>query len=254
MTSRGRLAGLLVAVSVLGACGEGPPAVGVEDPPTDDAEVGDVDEVAAIEDRPCRPWDTPLDYTPPPDQQPSAVGDGTDVSHRPDIVTTYPPDGTDAEPVPDAITPDWPEEMIGNHPLTALQTWAAEEAPDHFAGAWIDESHEAFVAAFTDDLDRYADDLRERFGEAWWVVEAEWPFAELEQLAELAYQASPDAGIDLDDREMGGPPQPGAIMRALPDERQAQVRVEVIGGDDEALLEVASRLDHPAYCFELQPE
>lgn len=213
------------------ACGPG------EMPPIEDfpgSQGADTD-AAGVDLPGCPSYDAPREYDPPPDQQPATdptittpeliedldVGDGLD---------------DDREPVPEGAAP--PADPT---PISAAQRWASEHAGEHFAGVWFDNDHGAAVIAFTDDLDRYATEIRERFGDGWWVVDAERSAAELHALADAVGQATPDADPGL----------PGSIIGWGPREDRGVVGIDVVGGDDQALAALAAELDDPAYCFSI---
>ncbi|WP_052665229.1 hypothetical protein [Nitriliruptor alkaliphilus] len=230
-----RVAGLAALALVLGACGQGGPTPSV-DPGTDaaapDGGAGADDGATATPvDLPtCPEWDAPRTYDPPPEDQPEPDAALTTANVNPDIPVEA--DGEDAFP--------------GEHGalLGQARDWAEREAPDHYAGLWLDNQHGATVMAFTDEVDRYAAELRERFGAGWWVVRGEHSYADL-----LEVQATVNARMGGGADSVGTPP--GTVVGSgLRDDIQ-RVTVTVVGGDTAALTELAADLDHPAVCFEV---
>jgi hypothetical protein len=184
----------------------------------------------------CPAFDDPRTYSPPPDEQPATDPAITSPELFPDIAIGddepfEPPEGAGAE--------------HGMEVYGAAREWAEAQAPDHFAGMWIDGEHGAAVIAFTDEVERYATEVRERFGPGWWVVEAERSEAELERLQDAVSDDAVWSGLDES--------APGTIVStARLDDRQ-MVEIMVVGGDDEVLAELGARFDHPAYCFVVLP-
>lgn len=214
--------GLTVALLVAACSGGELPGI---DPGVDGTEPGDGNgspTTAPLDLPACPAFDDPRDYSPPPAEQPE-----TDAA----LTSSEPVEDTD---LGEAAAPADPT------PMSAAQRWAEAEAPEDFAGVWFDQDHGAAVIAFTDDLDRYAEEVRRRFGAGWWVVRAEHAAAELRDLTDAVGEVLP---TDAD----GG--QPGSIVSWGPREDRGVVGVEVVGGDDAALAELAASLDDPAYCF-----
>lgn len=227
-------AAIAVATVLVAGCGGDPtPTVepGADGPATDEPVAG-----TPVELPECADWDEERVYTPPAEEQPP-----TD----PDI--TSPELFRDIEPFDDGGS--------GMGGFGAAREWAEREASEHFAGLWIDNHHNAAVIAFTDDVDRYAEEVRDRFGAGWWVVEAEHSYAELERV-QAGIDLSPDGGVaegDLDGEEPSPRTPPGAVVGTALLESQQQVEVTVVGGDDEVLAALAERYDHPAVCFSVLP-
>jgi hypothetical protein len=223
---------LLVTASLLVACATGDGGPTVDDLPsgaTDGDTARDGDTAAPVDLRRCPAWDAPREYDPPAEEQP-------------------PPDPalTGAEPVPDLPTDVEPDTDVGSAPgssvppIEAARSWAVTEARDHFAGVWLDVDHGATVIAFTDDVEAYADEVRERFGAGWWVVTAAHTEAELE---------AAQRGVVA---RMGGDgTRPGDVVGSGIRTDHGVVTVEVVGGDGAVLADLAAQLDHPAICFEL---
>ena len=240
---RTALAGAAGLALVAMACGpselppidDGAPEVQDEEAP----DVQDADTSPTGDDLPeCPSYDAPREYDPPPDQQPDADPALTSPELIEDLdVGDQGGDdgGDDHEPVPEGAAP--PADPT---PMSAAQSWAHEHAADHFAGMWFDGEHGAAVIAFTDDLDRYTTEIRDRFGDSWWVVRGERSVAELHELADAVGEVT---STDVE------PGHPGSIVGWGPREDRGVVGVEVVGGDDQALAQLATQLDDPAYCF-----
>jgi hypothetical protein len=196
-------AALLVALLLLAGCG----APGTGDDLDDTAAGGAPDELPT-----CPSWDEGPTYDPPPSEQPT--------------------------PDPDLTTAD---AGAGPETIAAARAWAEREFPDRFAGTWIDQDEGAAVIAFTGDLGRLATEVRERFGDGWWVVRGDHSYVELQEV-----QQRVTARMGAGGRE-GTPP--GTIVSSGLREDHQLVTVEVVGGDDDALLALAGELSHPAVCF-----
>ncbi len=228
---RTAVAGAVGLALLVAACGS------VEMPPIDDNAPGaqgtDTNETGG--DLPaCPPFDAPRDYDPPPSQQPATDPRITSPELIEDLnVGEYVED--DREPVPEGAAP--PADPT---PISAAQRWATDNAGEHFAGVWFDGEHAAAVIAFTDDLDGYTAEIRDRFGDGWWVVHGERSIAELHDLADAVGE------VTSDEVEPG---QPGSIVGWGPREDRGVVGIDVVGGDDQALAALATQLDDPAYCF-----
>lgn len=230
-TWHGRCGGAaLVALAfVLAACG-GQPSPTVGDGPVD----GSADDaVAVLADRACPDVFATRVYDPPPEEQPPIDPAITQAELFDDVAVTDDGDGED------------PVES-GMDAMSAAREWAQREAPEHFAGTWLDNDQQAAVIAFTEDVDGYAEQIRPRFGAGWWVVRGEHAYAELERVHEEVVRTEMGGGSD-------GPLTPlGTVTSSgLRDDVQ-RVSVGVVGGDDEALAALGDRLDHPAICFEVE--
>lgn len=238
--TRAATAGIAGVALLLAACGgEMPPIDG--DTPSGSG----TDGTAAAVDLPgCPDFDEPRTYDPPPEEQPDTDPSVTSSEMIDDLDVGEDPasrDGgmedPDREDVPDGAAPPAPMD-----PMSAAQEWGRTEAGEHFAGIWFDNDHGAAVIAFTDDVDRYAAEVRDRFGDPWWVVRAERSLAELTELADAVGQ------IETSGAETG---QPGSLIGWGPREDRGVVGIDVVGGDDQALADLAAQLDDPAYCFEV---
>jgi len=95
------------------------------------------------------------------------------------------PTGTTAEPVEDASMPAGQnDDVTTTAPETLslgpdIQVWGEQEAPDSFAGVWVDPQLGGYAVAFADDVARYATEGRERLHPGLAVAEAEHSYAEL---------------------------------------------------------------------------
>jgi hypothetical protein len=225
----------VVVALLLAACSGGAtPTVDPGDDPPEAATGAGADTDGEVDLPTCPEFDAPRTYEPPPEEQPPTDPAITSPELFPDIAIT---DGGDVSDRPDGAA-EHGMEVYG-----AAREWAAAEAPEHYAGIWVDAEHGAAVMAFTDEVERYAAEVRERFGAGWWVVEADHSYAELERLQQ-AVSDEADWG-DLD----GGRTPPGSVVSTGLLEDRQQVEIMVVGGDDAALAELGDRFDHPAVCF-----
>lgn len=234
MTTR-TIAGLAALALVLGACGQGDPTPAVGPgtdaaAPDEDAGADDGATATPADLSICPEWDAPRTYDPPPEDQPEPDAALTTANVNPDI------------PVEDDGEDRFPGEQGAL--LGQAREWAEREAPDHFAGLWLDNEHGATVMAFTDEVERYAAELRERFGSGWWVVRGEHSYADL-----VDVQASVHARMGGGADGVGTPP--GTVVGSGLREDIQRVTVTVVGGDRAALAELGDELDHPAVCFEV---
>ncbi|TVP67752.1 MAG: hypothetical protein EA340_10000 [Nitriliruptor sp.] len=222
---RRELVTALAAGLVLGACG-GAGNLTIEPGGDGAGERGDdrLAEQAAI--APVCDELTELAYDPPPEEQPTPDGSLTDAEPHPDI---------------DPIDEDGASDPIG-----ALTQWADRDAAEHFAGLWLDNDHGATVVAFTDDVDAYAEQVRERFGAGWWVVEAERSQAELFEV-----QAELNEGMESYWSE-GGTAAPGAVYSSGIDVRKGRVTVGIMEPDEARLEELSERHGTDVICFEIE--
>lgn len=218
------------AALLLAACGGQLPPIDGDTPGSAGA-----DGTAASVDLPaCPAFDDPRTYDPPPEQQPDTDPSVTS-GEMVDDLDVGGMEEPGREDVPEGAAPPAPMD-----PMSAAQQWGRTEAGEHFAGIWFDNDHGAAVIAFTDDLDRYAAEVRDRFGDAWWVVRAERSVAELTALSDAVGQ------VETSGAETG---QPGSIIGWGPREDRGVVGIDVVGGDEQALADLAAQLDDPAYCF-----
>lgn len=126
------------------------------------------------------------------------------------------------------------------------QTWARDDAADDFGGLWV--SDDAAVIAFTDDLDAYADEVRERFGEGWHVVEVERTLAELEQVMERIVEGELGGGVSG-----SGDPEPGDITSVGLRTSVNRVAVALIEPGAERLAGLGERYGADTICIEVEP-
>lgn len=207
---------VLTAALVLGACG-GEDTLTIEPGESEAAEeVAIAPECGDLMDAP---------YDPPPEEQPV-----------PD------PSLTGGEPHPDVD----PLDDGASDPMGALAQWAERDASEHFAGLWLDNEHGATVVAFTDDVDAYAGQVRERFGAGWWVVEADRSQADLYEV---------QAALDEDMQRYwsdGGDAAPGVIYMSGIDVRKGRVTVGIMEPDQARLEELSERHGADLICFEIE--
>lgn len=198
------LLGVVVAATlVLAACDDGgPPDVDPPPAPEDDGEPEDELTLAP----PCAEVEA-RDYVPPPEEQPEPDPTLTTTEPLPDDLID-PPDDTDDDLDADddlAVDDDGtvrPPDQPPLDPMSAARQWAEDEAHDDFAGMWIDSESGTPVIAFTEDVEAYAEQVRDQFGEGWWVVELEHSYAELRAVQD---QIVRDEIPPPDDPEDDGP-------------------------------------------------
>jgi hypothetical protein len=229
-----RLVGIVGVVALLLAACTQEPSV----PPTEEGELG-------------AGGSGPLDacddleptYDPPPEEQPSVDGwepddevDDGAAEHEPLDETDVERDGPDAAP-PAGDSAD---------PMSDARAWAQREAPEHFAGVWLDAEAGAPVIAFTEEVASYAEEVRDRFGDEWWVVEVAYSEAELMALQEEIVAA-----------EMGGEGvselTAGTVTTVGLRSPVNRVSVGVLEPDEDRLTELAERYGVDRICVEVEP-
>jgi hypothetical protein len=202
--------------------------------PTIDAEPGDAavetPAEAAVAPECAELSDAP--YDPPAEAQPEPDATLTDATPEPDLDPLVGGDATAPAP------PD---------PVSAAQAWAEAEVPEHFAGVWIDQDAGATVIGFTDDVDRYAAEVRDRFGAGWWVVGLEHSEEELRAVQD-----------EVTAREMGGWQDEagagdvyGAGSGTGPLNR---VTISIVDPDEDRLAELSEHYGADRICFEIERE
>lgn len=125
------------------------------------------------------------------------------------------------------------DELMARNDLSrhagAIRLWADREAPDAFAGMWLD--HQAggvFTVAFTHDLQRFRQTVHERFDPSIKVVAAEHPMSQLRTL-----QATISAWMqDRLQEEADGGPRPGVIVSVGLSDPENRVRIGVFEPDE----------------------
>jgi hypothetical protein len=125
-----------------------------------------------------------------------------------------------------------------------VRAWAQQEAPDSFAGIWIDqEAGGVLTVAFANDVDRYRDQVHDRFGEEIVVVGADHPYAELERVAD-EIREDPDI-------PMGA--EPGAVTGWGIRETINRVTIDLLSPDDALLAQLSERYGADRICFNIEP-
>lgn len=177
-------------------------------------------------------------YSPPAEEQPPADPAITNAQPRPDIAPLE-PEGSDGEPPRAAV--EAPPDM-----MSKVQQWAQREAPEHFAGLWFDNDEDATVIAFTQNVDAYAEEVREQFGAGWWVVEAEHSMGDLQQVqSRLREEMGASWGPD-------GDPEPGTIYASGINVTTNRVTLSIIEPDEQRIAELSQRYGAEAICLEIE--
>ena len=135
---------------------------------------------------------------------------------------------------------------LGRH-ASAIRQWADREAPDAFAGMWLD--HRAggvFTVAFTHDVERFRRTIHERFDPAIKVVAADHPMSELRALQETVTRWMSDR---LQEGHDGGP-DPGGIVSVGVRDPENRVRIGVFEPDEADRREFAQRWGADRICLE----
>jgi hypothetical protein len=238
----------VLLTAALTACGTPPPMID-EEPGTasDPADAADATDGGAADEEPrslalapsCS--DMPeRSYQPPPDDQPPADPAQTTAEVILDLPVEEPAEPKiieldDGEEI--RIAPEAPQTMVGE-----LQEAGPVEWPDHFGGVWGDQRYGSMVVGFTDDVERYAELVRERYGAAWWVVEVEHSERELLGLQE-------EIGRTEFDPSYG----PGSVSTTSSGGPLNRVTLGVIEPSDDRLAELSERYGADRICFEIAP-
>ena len=246
---------LVLAALLLAACA-GDPSV----PPTEEGPPGagasGTDTVAACDD--LEPT-----YDPPPEDQPDgdasraepSVDDGPaehDTANERDAANERDDARERDVAEPDAAEPDddapdrAPAADETGDPLYDARLWAQQEAPEHFAGVWLEPEAGAPVIAFTEDVGAYAEEVRERYGDEFWVVEASYSEADLMELQE---------DIVASEMEEGGisDPSPGTVTTVGLPTPLNRVSIGVLDPDEARLAELGERYGVDRICVEVEP-
>jgi hypothetical protein len=116
------------------------------------------------------------------------------------------------------------------------------EWPDHFGGVWADQRYGSLVVGFTDDVDRYAELVRERYGAAWWVVEVEHSERELRELQD-----------EIRRTEVGPSDGPGSVPSTGSGNGPFnRVTLGIREPSEDRLAELSERYGADRICFEIE--
>ena len=231
-------AGLVLAAMLLVACAGEPSVPPPEDDPPDSG-TSESDPVAACDD--LEPT-----YDPPPEEQPEG-----DLS-RSDGGVAEDPAASDASSERDATERDGdapdraPAADDAGDPLYDARTWAQQEAAEHFAGVWLEAEAGAPVIAFTEDVDAYAGEVRDRFGDQFWVVEATRSEADLMELQEEIIASEMDEGGISE-------PEAGTVTSVGLPTPLNRVSIGVLEPDEVRLAELGERYGADRICVEVEP-
>jgi hypothetical protein len=239
-----------VLTAALTACGT-PPPVTDEEPGTasaasDAADAAEAADGGAADEAPLSVALAPScpdiperSYQPPPEEQPPADPAQTTAEVILDLPVEEPAEPEiieldDGEEI--RIAPEAPQTVVGE-----LQEAGEVEWPDHFGGVWADRG--AMIVGFTDDVERYAELVRERYGAAWWVVEVEHSERELRELQE-----------EIDRTEFDPNYGPGSVSTTSSGNGPLnRVTLGIIEPSDDRLAELSERYGADRICFEIAP-
>jgi hypothetical protein len=276
---RGTSALVGVAALVLGACGD-TPSPGIEPGGGDEVAVapsctdvpqleaqapeseGPTGTAAAVvddgnlpvpADTPTPPDAHPVDLEPPPEPLPD--------EGRPDDRELPEPDrGLDHDrgPAPTEESPGEEERSLG----AELQRWGEREAADGFAGVWVDQDVGGYAVAFSEDVEAYAEEVRDRFHPGIAVAEAATTYAELretqarldEEMAAGAerWDEAPEALEAGHEGRTAAGPEPGDLMWSGVQVMINRVTVGLYEPDEQRLAELSERYGAELICFEIQ--
>ncbi|WP_052668574.1 hypothetical protein [Nitriliruptor alkaliphilus] len=157
------------------------------------------------------------------------------------------PTGTTAEPIEDGSVPGSASEGDDALPDALslgpeIEQWAQREAPDSFAGVWLDQELGGFAVAFADEVDRYAAEVRERIHPGLAVAEADHSYAELRDIQDR-----------VTEEQMGQPDhEPGAVRSTGVDVLANRTSLGVFDPDADRLSELSEIYGATAICFEIE--
>lgn len=179
--------------------------------------------------------DVPLD--PPADRQPEADASITTAAPIDDLDVG---DGGGADDLhADSFHPA--DQGAG---LEQARRWAERAAGEHFAGMWLEPRHDAVVFAFTDEVETYAAELRERFGDGLWVTRLEHGRSELDALQ------SRISADELPPTADGDGIEPGAVIGIGQRDPSNRVLVTVFELTDDRHAELSDRYGADLICVE----
>ncbi len=230
----------LVVASVLAACGTPPPSIDEDPAASASADGAGGDEPGTVAIAPACSQIAERSYQPPPEEQPPADPALTTAEAILDLPVEQPAEPEiieleDGERV--RIAPAAPQTPIG-----ALQTEGPVQWPDHFGGVWGDARYGSMVVGFTDEVDRYAELVRERYGAAWWVVEVEHSEHELRELQD-----------EIGMTELGPSDGPGSISSTASGTGPLnRVTIGILEPTDDRLAELSERYGADRICFEIE--
>ena len=121
-----------------------------------------------------------------------------------------------------------------------IEQWGAREAPDSFAGVWLDD--DVMVVGFATDVDRYARAVRELFDPGLAVARARHSFAELQRIQDDLSTSA----------RQGDSAARGAIRSTSVDVVRNRTTVGVFDPTREHLAELSRRYRPTAICFEIE--
>jgi hypothetical protein len=157
---------------------------------------------------------------------------------------------------PEAQAPE-EERSLGSE----LQRWGEREATDSFAGVWVDQRLGGFAVAFAEEVDAYAEEVRERFHPGIAVAEAATTYAELretqarldEELAAGAerWDEAPEAPEAGDESQTVSGPEPNDLMWSGVQVMINRVTVGLYEPDAQRLADLSERYGAEVICFEV---
>lgn len=152
---------------------------------------------------------------------------------------------TTAEPIDDGSLPgDYDADVSEWMELgAAIETWAKRHAPDAYAGSWSDPDIGGYAIAFSEDVERHAENIRAQVHPGLAVAPAEYARVELEAIHDL---------INRD--QLGrGDHGPGAVMGTGSGGLDNRVTLWVAEPGEERLAELSQTYGAGAICFEIVP-
>lgn len=166
------------------------------------------------------------------------------------------PTGTTAEPVDDPLVPDdqaqgQASERDGQPDTTRqappgmgpqIERWARQEAADSFAGVWVDQDLGGYAVAFATEVDRHADEVRDRFHPGLAVAEADHSYAELRDIQERIGREQSDVEYE----------ESGAIRSAGVQVLKNRTTVGIFDPDQGRLAELSETYGASAICFDIE--
>lgn len=125
-----------------------------------------------------------------------------------------------------------------------VQRWALDAAPGAFGGLWIDRDAGGITAvAFAEDVERWRDQVHERFGDDIRVVAVRFPQVELEQL-----QREIGGRMNAEDAR-----SPGGINSLWIDVRRNRVGIGIVAPSDADRAELTEAYGAARICLDPIP-
>lgn len=153
------------------------------------------------------------------------------------------PTGTTAQPIQDGLltddgSTDAPADAAVQMAST-IDAWAQHHASDSYGGLWVDDEIDGYVIAFTDDVDRYAEEIRAQVHPGLTVAEGDHTLAELNEIQDRVSQE------EVGDRDDG----PGTVIMVGTMLAHNRTSITIVDPDEDRRTELSETYGVSAICF-----